>query len=449
MTKDLLPAALRAAHRRYRMPPLPPDAQAARAAGPEAALACAIEWARRALAAGAVPDRSLQELFIEALAALVTRASAPGGDAAFQALVLRASHSAVEEYAALQEEAAGDVRAVRSVVDAIAHPGKLRARPASGVRDALARLHALAAAQDWAGLRRAADVLRAQGPGATAQATLARLLADPALARLERAAGLATQPPIQAWLGLLARAGPQAGTDAALAQGRDAARAGEAVEQATFSAFARIAADLDARAPGTRHRTVQGLVPRAIGDAPEQAKDEWDVALVRETADGAWDLLLLAEAKAAPAAATKDRPRLLRGLARLAQAGAAGDVVFATREGELRVGGASLRALAPDGDDAPETVVYSCIASEAHVPLLAHSARMLLLQQRATIAWAAQLAAGALPSAELLATVWTDLLQAPRLAEVLRQYATARAARAAMLHPDDLLAAFQGLPRNR
>lgn len=449
MTKDLLLAALRSAHRRYRMPPLPPDAEAARAAGPEAALAFAMESARHALAAGSAPEASLRGLFVEALAALAARASAPDGDAAFQAQVLRASDPAADEYAALQEEAPGDVRAVRSGVDAIAHPGKLRTQAPGAARDALARLHAVAVAQDWAGLRRVAGILRAQDCDAAVEATLARLLAGPALARLERGAVLAAQPAVQDWLALVARAGPQAGTDAALARGRDAARAGAAVEEATFAAFARIAGDLDARAPGARHRALQGLVPRAIVGAPEQAKDEWDVALVREAPGGACELLLLAEAKAAPAAATRDRPRLLRGLARLARAGAAADVVFATREGEWRVGGASLRALAPDGDDAPETVIYSCIASEAQAPLLAHSARTLLLQQRATLAWATGSAAAASPSPDLLGAVWEDLLRTPRLAEVLRQYATARAAREAMLHPDDLVAAFQGLPRNR
>lgn len=448
MTKELLLATLRSAPRRYRMPPLPPDAASARAAGPEAALAFAIEAARCAIAAGTAPDPGLRPLFVEALAALVEGAAAPDGDPAFQAQVLRASEPAAHEYAALQDEAAADVRSVRAAVDAIAHPGKLRGQADDPVRAALAQLHALAMARDWAALRRAAEALRAPGGDEAVHATLARLLAGDALARLERGDALAPQPAVQAWLALVARAGPQAGTDAALTRGRDAARAGAAVEEATLAAFAQIAAVLSAREPGTRYRAAQGLLPRGLGDAPAQAKDEWDVALVRDLPLGACELLLLAEAKAAPAAATRDRPRLLRGLARLAQAAAAGDVVFASREGELRVAGASLRALAPQGEDAPETVIYSCIAHEAQVLLLAPSARMLLLQQRAAIAWAASLAKGAQPPRETLATVWEDLLRG-RLQAVLQQYATARAAREAMLHPDDLLAAFQGLPRNR
>lgn len=448
MTKELLLATLRSALRRYRMPPLPADAASARAAGPEVALAFAVEAARRAVAAGAAPDPGLRPLFVEALAAQVARAMAPEGDPAFQAQVLRASEPAAHEYAALQDEAVADVRSVRAAVDAIAHPGKLRGHGDGPVRAALAQLHALAVARDWAGLRRAAEALRARGGDEAVRATLARLLAGDALVRLERGDALAPQPAVQAWLALVARAGPQAGTDAAFVRGRDAERAGAAVEEATLAAFAQIAAALSAREPGPRVRAAQGLLPRGLGDAPAQAKDEWDVALVRDLPNGTCELLLLAEAKAAPAAATRDRPRLLRGLARLAQAGAAGDIVFASREGELRVAGASLRALAPQGDDAPETVIYSCIAHEAQVALLAPSARMLLLQQRAATAWAASLAAGAQPSHEPLGTVWQDLLRG-RLQAVLQQYATARAAREAMVHPDDLLAAFQGLPRNR
>ena len=51
--------------------------------------------------------------------------------------------------------------------------------------------------------------------------------------------------------------------------------------------------------------------------------------------------------------------------------------------------------------------------------------------------------------AGLLAGVWHDVLHAPHLRPVLRQYDTARRAREAMVHPEDLLALAQGRPRNR
>lgn len=120
----LLLAALRAAPRRYRMPALPPTAAHARAAGPEAALAYAMEQARCGRAAS--EDGGL---FSWGLAQLIRQALA--GDPAFRALVLRASDPHVAEYARLGDSAAADRRAVRSAVDAIAHPGK-RTGPGRG-----------------------------------------------------------------------------------------------------------------------------------------------------------------------------------------------------------------------------------------------------------------------------------------------------------------------------
>ena len=49
----------------------------------------------------------------------------------------------------------------------------------------------------------------------------------------------------------------------------------------------------------------------------------------------------------------------------------------------------------------------------------------------------------------MLAPVWHALLNEGRLRAVLNQYDTARRAREAMLHPDDLSAAVQDLRRER
>ena len=117
---DVVAAALAAAPRRYRMPALPASVEGARAAGPDVALAFAIESART----GTVPGA--RELFLASLAALAIQALDPRtGDPGFQALVVRASEPSVHEYVALQALAARDARAVRRLVDAVAHPGRL------------------------------------------------------------------------------------------------------------------------------------------------------------------------------------------------------------------------------------------------------------------------------------------------------------------------------------
>lgn len=388
------------------MPALPRDAQAAAAAGPEAALAFAIEGARRG-----ERDAQLRTLFIESLAALIAR-----GDPVLSATMLREDSTEVAEYVALERTAAADRRRVRAQVDAIAHPGKLRAASAAEARR-LAPLHALAQAGDWRGLRAAG-------------------FAGPELARLERFDALRASPHVQRYVSLLAAQGPLAGSAEAAAQGRSAAQAGEAAEARVLAAFAALAQWLDAK----RYRALSRLRPaRALPGAARGAKDEWDAALVRTQAEGV-AIVLLAESKSAPPAAVGDWPRLLRGLRRLAQVAPGALHPFTANEGEVRVQGASLQGLAPVHDDLPERVIYTCTANETHVPLLAAAARALLLQQPAALACART--RGNEP--QLLLPLWDSLPTA-----VLLQYETARRTRAAMLHPDDLLAIAQGRPRNR
>src|SRR5215207_1574186 len=146
-------AAVRAAPRRYRMPPLPADADAAASIGVDAALAFAIESVRMAKEGESAPSARAQDLFTQALAALISRALASeGGDLTFQALLLQAQSPAVDEHVRLAAQVVSDRRAVRAETDAISHPGKLRDMPAGATRDALARLHRLAADGAWAEL---------------------------------------------------------------------------------------------------------------------------------------------------------------------------------------------------------------------------------------------------------------------------------------------------------
>lgn len=385
------------------MPPLPRDAQAAAGAGPEAALAFALEARRHG-----DPGPALRTLFIESLAALIAR-----GDPMLSAALLREDSAEVAEYLALERTASADRKQVRSRVDAVAHPGKLRG-PSDEEKRRLAPLYELARADDWRGLRAAG-------------------LDDPRLARLERLEALRTSPQVQRYLALLAEQGPVAGSADAAQRGRAAAQAGEAAETRVLAAFTALAQSLDP----TRYRAVSRLRPaRALPGVARGAKDEWDAALVRTEGEGV-AIVLLAESKAAPSAAVSDWPRLLRGLLRFAQVAPDAVQPFLSDQGELHVHGASLRALAPVDGDLPEQVFYTCTANETHVPLLAPPARALLLQQPASLACARS------GDPQSLLPLWDALPAA-----AVMQYEIARRTREAMLHPDDLLAIAQGRPRN-
>jgi len=411
----LLLAALRAAPRRYRMPPLPADAAAAAAAGTDTALAFALESVR----AG---RRDAQELFLRSLARLIRAALAPqDGDPAFQALVLRAQHPEVDEYVHLAAQLIADRRAVRAAVDAVAHPGKLRGMAPGALRDALAEIHGLAAEGFWPELITALQ-----------RASLATLLAGPALQRLARGNELLQAEAVQRYLVLCSQRGPLAGSDEATTQGRASARLGEIAEHDTVQAFRKIA--------GVLHgcRVVRSLrTPPGFPGEAGKAKDEWDAAIVHGQ-----DIVLLAEVKAAPAAAAPDFARLFRGLQRLAHANAQDSYVFLSADGQVRLAGESLRRLRPHGRTLPPHVIYCCCApAESQPPMLSAASKAVLLAEPASLAFAEQLTAGRSPPDADLAPVWDALATASHLRSALHQYETAQAVREAMLHPDDLLAA--------
>jgi hypothetical protein len=430
------------------MPPLPADADAAAASGADVALAFSLEAARMAKEGHSPAPPRMQELFTRALAELIRKALAPtGGDPAFQALVLQAQNAQVDEHVRLAAQLAADRRAIRAATDAIAHPGKLRDLPAGAMRDALARLHRLAAAGSWTELASAIERLLGQDLCAEQrlQTLLGAILSDPALQRLARGSALLRHEAVQRYGALQEQRGPLAGSDAAAASGRASARLGELAEHTTAQAFLEIAETLNRRAGASAaYRVLRSLrPPPGFPGEANKAKDEWDAAIVRSDAGGAADILLLAEIKASPAAATSDFPRLLRGLRRLAHASADRSYAFASADGEACILGASLRRLDPHGRSLPPQVIYCCSAlPEAQPPVLSAASKAVLLAEPASLAFAHQLARGEAAPHAHLAPVWDALTTAPRLRSALHQYQSAQALRAAMLHPLDLLSAI-------
>jgi hypothetical protein len=264
------------------------------------------------------------------------------------------------------------------------------------------------------------------------------------LQRLMEHQALMARPSVRQDHALCELRGPLAGTRAAAAQGRASARAGDAAEQSTIAVFRQIAQKL-----GPAYRVASSLrTPAGFPGESGKAKDEWDVALVREDAPGQpGHVALLAEVKAAPAAATPDYGRLQRGLQRLALAETGRGYAFPCAEGEVRLAGESLRALQPQGRALPPHVVYCCPAPPEERPqMLSAASKAVLLGEPASLAFAQRLAQGEAPAPGLLEPVWAALPHAERLRSALHQYDTARSAREAMLDPGDLLDQLRSLP---
>lgn len=438
----LLQQTLRAVARRYRLPAL----SEVREAGPSTTLATVIEQARLALVRGETPDAAFQRLFVEALARLIQDAMrADAGDPVFQAMLLRHRVTHVREYASLSARAEQDRRPVLANVNALAHPHKQQ-------REEMARLHALASASSWSALhdtvRQLLD-LPAMTNDMAAQRRLSRLADSPELERLRRLEALESDALVCQYRSLWERHGPRSGTAAAVAQGADAQRRGIAVEALTAQALRALARRLnDADGIETSCRVVTSMrVPASLPAKHDRAKTEWDAVLLRQagTVDDApaWDICLLAEAKASADAATTDFPRLLRGMRLLAQADAALTYDFETHEGVVRLRGASLSALPTDETALAATVLYCSNAPAETAPrLLSAASRMQLLSAQASLDFAAHVAETHHADARDLEPVWQQLLESPRWAAVLNQYAVMREVRELMVQPDDLLAAI-------
>lgn len=448
----LLDRILRTVHRRYRLASLAHPAASTDAASPAADIAAAIEAARAALAAGEPVAPALRRSFIDALARMIREAvDRRSGDPAFQAAVLRHDAARVREYASLSAHAEQDRRTLRSTVNSLAHPAKRERLAHAWQRDTLAELHAAAFAGTWAGFRDTLQRLRMRAEMA-ADAAFAReldkLTSSAALERLLRIDALAADPQVCEYRALIAHHGPASGSTLAVAQGATSHRRGAAVEASAAHALDALAQRLDADDAQRTYRVVTSMrVPSSIPGRHDRAKTEWDAVLLDRARDegpeAAWHVRFLVEAKASADAATTDLPRLLRGLTLLAQADRATIYGFDTREGTVRVHGASLAALTTDEAALQREVIYCCDAGAEVTPrMLSAASRMQLLSAQASLDYASALARGADADAQTLGVIWDALITMPPWRAVLHQYATLRQVRELMVRVDDLLTAI-------
>lgn len=449
----LLEELLRSVARRYRLPAAPSTLPRVAEAGAATTLAIVIEHAREAVVRGVAPDPALRRGFIRALARLIQEAmDTRSGDPAFQALVLRHRTGHVREYASLSANADRDSRRVRAAVNAIAHPAKQARTPRGRQREALERLHTLAASAAWSELATSARTLLAMPEMANPsplEPALERLLNGPELDRLERLEALASDELVRRYRDLWDRQGPRSGSPGAAAQGSASRQRGAAVETLAAEALEALARRLNEQdEPRATYRTVTSLrVPASIPASAERAKSEWDAVLLKREknrdAGTGWDICLLVEAKASVDAATTDLPRLLRGLHLLAHAEENVVYPFSGRQGTVHLRGASLRALTTDAGALALTVLYCCNApAEAAPRLLSAASRMQLLTAPASLAFASALAEQRAAEPPILEAVWHPLLESPRWSAVLHQYPTLRQVRELMVHTEDLLAAI-------
>ncbi|KVL43945.1 hypothetical protein [Burkholderia territorii] len=450
----LLDEVLRTVDRRYRLPPFARASSLTDAASPATVIAIVIEEARRMQADGLTPAPALQCRFIDALARMIGDAiDTRSGDPAFQAAVLRHGVAAVREYASLAAHAEQDRRTLRSAVNTIAHPARLERHAQAWQREPLARLHAAAAGASWVDLDAALRHLLAQPEMATDTAfeqDIAKLKDSAALARLQRLDALSPDPGVRQYRALWSRQGPLEGSALAVAQGATSQQRGAAVEALAARALDALAAQLDAHDAHRTYRVVTSMrVPASIPARHDRAKTEWDAVLLErargDDASAAWHVLILVEAKASADAATTDLPRLLRGLSLLAQADPDTVYTFDTREGAVRLHGASLHALKTDDAALQREVLYCCDAAADPAPrLLGAASRMQLLSAPASLEYASALAQHADADPHGLGAVWQALLEQPSWRAVLHQYESLRQVRALMVGVDDLMAAIEG-----
>ena len=448
----LLDRILRTVVRRYRLPPLARSSSLDASTNAATVIATVIEEARLALAAHTAPEAALQDRFVAALARMIRDAVDPHmGDPAFQAAVLRHDAPSVRDYAALSAHADQDRRALRSTVNTLAHPAKRERCAHAWQRDALAELHTAAFSASWSAFDATVRRWRAHPDTASDPVfsrELAKLTDSPALARLQRIDALASDPSVRRYRALLARHGPQSGSALAVAQGVTSRQRGAAVEAAAAQALDALAQRLDAHDGTPRYRVVTSMrVPSAIPGPHDRAKTEWDAVLLERANDDAqapvWNVCFLVEAKASADAATTDLPRLQRGLRLLAQADVYTVYSFDTRQGAVRVTGASLGALTTDEATLPREVMYCCDERAEVTPrLLGAASRMQLLCAQASLDYASTLLRTGDADPRMLGVIWEALIGVPQWRSVLHQYSTLRQVRELMVRIDDLLVAI-------
>jgi hypothetical protein len=319
-------------------------------------------------------------------------------------------------------------------------------------RDALAQLHTCAFRASWSQLFDTAQRLSLMPEIKNESAfllDLARLLDSPALERLRRLDVLGSDELVRQYQSLWDAQGPRSGSRTALAQGAASQQRGAAVEALATQALEALAWRLNKeKGAAALYRVVTSMrVPASIPGSSDRAKSEWDVVLLRrastDDAMAEWDVCLLVEAKASVDAATTDLSRLLRGLHLLAHAEEKVAYPFETKQGIVRLRGASLRALTADKTDLTRAVLYCSDApAEAAPRLLSAASRMQLLTAQASVEFASTLAEKHQANFQDLEPVWHQLLESPRWGAVLHQYPMLRKARELMVHTEDLLAAI-------
>lgn len=532
----LLDEILQNAARRYRVPASVNAALQSFDGAPASRAALAIEAARVQLDGGdelgelgesdELEDlgnatdscESIKHTFIAALNGLIRQAlQGSQADPVFLAMLLHHQAEHVREYAALSAQAGQDRRTMRNIVNAVAHPAKQQRASSAQQARALQELHEAASAADWSKL---ADIVRKQleqGPPkpdsaldqttfpntsilpdaphrSTKNSSLARILEEPALARLRRLAKLESDEQVQQYQALRSQAGPRSGSADASAAGAESRKRGANTEARTAQAIQALAERLNQESVSQdAFRVVTSLrVPATIVADARRGKGEWDTVLLQRHASqsstripaaasvptpdaiGAhhqasddqngrrqarpaansvlhndasiWDICLLVEAKASADAATKDLPRLLRGINLLAQADANTTYSFSCREGTVQISGQSLVALKPNTGKLKQVVLYCCDEhSENGTRLLSAASRMQLLSTPASLNYAIKLQRNQATTLQELEPVWLQLLDSPHWRPVLRQYQTMRQARDLMVHPDDLLEAIRAV----
>lgn len=366
-------------------------------------------------------------------------------------MVLAHRAAQVREYVSLTAHTAQDGRVVHASVDAFAHPAKRQRMPPHPQRDALARLHAAAVSQSWDELRDIAQHIAALPEtmsDSSLQQRLTALLGSPSLRHLQRLEELKNDELVRRYRSLLDRRGPRTGSAEAVARGVASKQRGAATEAAATAALGLLVRRLnEVEHALARYRLVTSMrVPASLCADAAGAKTEWDTVLLEQPGEvedsTIWNVRLLVEAKASADAATTDFARLLRGLRLLATADEHA-ISFETRQGAVRISGASLRRLPTSPADLQKTVLYCCDARAEQGPrLLDAAARMRLLSSPHSLDYASALAEGHPENDQYLEAVWHQLLESPRWLAVLDQYPTLRLVRELMVHPDDLKAAI-------
>lgn len=453
---------------RYAVVPFTPmDAAQFASASPAAKLVDTIELARQAVVNGALPAPALQGRFTQALADLIREAmDEVSGEPVFQGRVWRHRWPSVNEYALLLSQQGADARALRSAVNAVAHPQKQLRADARWQRDVMAAIHAPAMAGAWTDLATTLQRLVAM-PRAAHQSSflqyLRHLQARPELARLQRLMQLKDDPHVQSYCDIAARQGPAPGSAVAAHDGAQSRKRGAQAERRAADAVRALA---DHLGQGRWRVATAVQTPAVLSQGTRGAKTEWDVVVLRPsvTASG-WDVVLLLEVKASADAAVTDFPRLLHGLRLLACAEPDGQYEFATGQGAVLVSGASLNALGEDAATLDRTVRYVCdTVPGGDTPLtLTPANRMRLLLLPTSVAFAARLLDGEQPMTEHLQSrsarlqsrsthlqpgpaeldaVWQALLTRPSLRPVLHHRTLLEQVHGLMVHPDDLMVAL-------